>query len=317
MTDRPRVLVVGSKALGFRVLGEVANMPGVECAGMVTCDDRGDARSRLDTLQWWCVNSHVPLTVVADAEDAEGEIRRVAPDCVVVACWYWRLGAPLLASVPMGGLGLHNSLLPRDRGGAPLVWAMIRGDREVGVTLWRMTDRMDAGPVLGQTRTTVGPDELVGPVLDRLTGLGVGLVREWLPVYLHGLVPLTEQDEAQATYNPQRRPEDGLIDFTWPAKRVGDWIRAQSYPYPGAWTWWQGERLTVWEARTSTGYYPDAEPGTVCGTAPWWGMDVACAGGQVVTLGTVQRQWGSDREGARRVLTLGERLGVGDATAVR
>ena len=243
MISRPRdsVLVVGSKAIGLAVQDRL-RAAGL-LAGVITLDDSTDPRSRLAALR------AIGATVVTDRKEASQAMSRVKADAVVVAGWYWLIGSEQLRARPH--IGIHHSLLPRYRGGSPLVWSLIRGDRVVGTSLFTLTDEIDAGEIWAQGEIDVGDAPYIDHVLERCDALAVDLLSQ-------ALDPTTRpspQDQSVATWCAPRRPEDGQIDWTSPAEEIVRSVRAQSRPYPGAFTDHETGRITIWRARSDARQY--------------------------------------------------------------
>jgi methionyl-tRNA formyltransferase len=268
------VVFVGSKRMGLRSLEAMhAAAPGA-LAGVITLDDRADTRQAFDAFGAFASRTGVPLHVAADRKHFDRLIQELAPELVVVVGWFWLIGEQVLARVPGGFWAIHNSLLPRYRGGAPLVWALINGEKEVGISLFQLTAGMDEGDVLGQRATTVGPLEGIGDVLARLEDAAVELVAATYPQLLAGTARATPQDHRLATFAALRVAGDGGIDWTRPARAVHDFIRAQSDPYPGAFTLLDGQPLRIWRARPLDVTY-HGTPGQVAWRGPE-GVTVVC-----------------------------------------
>ena len=275
MADIQRVLFVGSKPLGLRILEEIHALAPDRIAGALTFDDSQDARSAFGALSAYCTSRDLPLHVASSRSDAEGLIQRIRPDLCIVAGWYWLIGDQTLESVPAGFIGIHNSLLPRYRGGSPLVWTILNGDAEAGVSLFSLTPGMDEGSIWAQGTVPVGESDAIGDVIVRLEERAVDLLRGVFPSILDGTARPTEQDHRQATYCAQRMPEDGEIDWRKTARQVHDFIRAQSHPYPGAFTYLEGSVLRVWSSRLfeppyfgipgQVGRIQDGEVYVICG----------------------------------------------------
>lgn len=178
-------------------------------------------------------------------------IRTIAswePELFVVIGWYHLIPARVRALAPLGTVGVHWSLLPKYRGGSPLVWAMINGETETGASLFYLEDKVDVGDVIAQTRVRIGADDEVNTMIARLNIASGELVREHIPKLLRGIAQRWPQDNAQATYFPPRAPEDGEIDWSWPARRIYDFIRAQTFPYPCAFTFYRGQKIKIVQA---------------------------------------------------------------------
>jgi len=280
-----RVLLLGSKKIGADVLEALAAIaPGAVCA-TVTIDDRSDTRSQFEAISHIARAAGIPLLTADNRRHADDLIRTHRPDVCVVAAWYWIVSADLLASVPRGFIGIHNSLLPKYRGGAPLVWALINGDTEVGASIFSLRDGIDNGPVWLQARVNVGPDEYVDAVLERLERETLRVFKAGFPGILSGALTPREQNEADASYCAQRHPDDGEIDWSVPADTVFNFIRAQSSPYPGAFTLHEGQRLTIVRAARVPHRY-DGTPGQIT-EADGQRIVVACGGASALRIDEV------------------------------
>jgi len=170
--------------------------------------------------------------------------------------------------------GLHASLLPDYAGGAPLVWALINGESEVGITMFRLADGIDDGDIAGQRSTSVSDEDTIATVYSRIEDLAVELVRDTVPALLTGALVAVPQPAAGRRVFPQRGPEDGVIDWRWPACRVRNFVRAQTRPYPGAFSDAGNVRVRFWAV--------DALPTRLSGAA---GAVVADSDGIAVICG--------------------------------
>jgi methionyl-tRNA formyltransferase len=144
--------------------------------------------------------------------------------------------------------GIHASLLPKYRGGAPLVWAIINGEKTTGVSLFYFDQGVDTGDVIAQKKIEISDTDDIRTVYEKATLAAVDVLRESLPLIREGQAPRIPQDHANATIFPQRKPEDGLIDWTRTPDEIRNFIRAQTRPYPGAFTVLEGKKVTIWDA---------------------------------------------------------------------
>ena len=176
------------------------------------------------------------------------QLAALKPDLLVVVGWYYMVPASLRALAPLGCVGIHGSLLPRYRGGAPLVWALINGERETGMTLFHFTDGVDDGDIVGQIAFPVGTRDTIADLLAKGEAASLQLIVEYIPRFANGTAPRVPQDHSQATVVPQRSPDDGEIDWNWDAAHIDRFIRAQTRPYPGAFTVINGKRVRIWSA---------------------------------------------------------------------
>src|SRR3989475_5822752 len=159
------------------------------------------------------------------------------------------LGAALLAIPRRGAFNMHGSLLPKYRGRVPVNWAIIHGETETGATLHEMVEKPDAGRIVDQEAVAIVPDDLAVDVFGKVTEAAELVVRRSLPKLVDGSAVPRAQDLSKGSYFGGRRPEDGRIDWSAPAKRVHDLVRAVAPPYPGAFTEVEGKRLRVLRTR--------------------------------------------------------------------
>jgi methionyl-tRNA formyltransferase len=199
------------------------------------------------------------------------ELRALAPDvCVVVA--YGRILPPEVLAAPKHGcLNVHASLLPKYRGAAPIQWAIIRGERETGVTLMQMDAGMDTGDMLAKRTLAIDEWVTAGQLHTRLAPLGAELLVEGLAKLTAGTLVREEQDDAAATMAPMLTKETGRVDFGAGARVVRDLVRGCD-PWPTAYTSLGGEPLKLFRAKVVSGR---GAPGVVIG-ADRDGLLVGC-----------------------------------------
>jgi methionyl-tRNA formyltransferase len=187
-------------------------------------------------------------------------VRSAEPDLGVVAAYGKLLPDVLLGLPRLGLINVHASLLPRYRGASPIQRAVLAGDTETGVTIMRVVSALDAGASLAQRRHPIGPDDTSGHVEQALATVGGSLLCETVDRLAAGAVRETPQDEAQATYAPRLRKEEGLVDWSRPAPDVHNHVRAMQ-PWPGAFSFLHGQRLMIRQTQPATPI--DAAPGTI------------------------------------------------------
>lgn len=212
----------------------------------------------------------IPVWTLFNSMKDPGLFKKVMswkPSAFLVVGWYhmipreWRELAP--------AYGLHASLLPDYRGGAPLVWAMINGEKKTGITLFQMDDGVDSGPIAGQKEEPIQHDDTIATLYDRIEVRGLELIRDYLPKLASSSLKLQIQDETKSRFMPQRSPEDGLINWTMDATYIDRFVRAQTKPYPGAFTTLDDKPLYVWRTelasvskQAKSGYVEKANDGT-------------------------------------------------------
>lgn len=201
----------------------------------------------------------------------------IAPDAILVVA-YGRIIPKWMLELPIyGNLNLHGSLLPKYRGAAPVQWAVANGEPETGVTIMRLDEGLDTGPMLTQRAMALAPDQTAADVFPLLAEMGAALMVEVLEGLAVGAVRQVEQDDAAATYAPILTRDDGRMDFSDPAMKIYNRWRGFQ-PWPGAWTTLHGKKLTAHRMMPLDASGHD-EPGTVrveggqlfvrCGAGTW------------------------------------------------
>lgn len=191
----------------------------------------------------------IPVTDVTGKMGSYSEsIKSLKPDLIVVIGWYYKIPESILKIAPKGCVGMHASLLPLYRGGAPLVWAIINGENKTGLTFFYLDSGIDNGDIIAQHEIEINNNDYIKDILAKVNHTALNILTEYLPLLAAGNSPRIKQDESLATYFPQRKPEDGEINWSWDVKKIKDFIRAQSKPYPGAFTIINGKKITIWDA---------------------------------------------------------------------
>jgi len=218
-----------------------------------TAEERG-----LEVMATPNVNASEVLTRVAEAN----------AQVAVVAAFGQKLGPELLQSIPGGWINIHASLLPAYRGAAPIHRAILDQCFETGVTVFRLVERMDAGPILVTRRTAIKPEETTEELHDRLAAIGCDAIKAALDLYAKGTPEGTPQDESQATYARKLRKENGRIDFTRPAEVEAAHVNGM-WSWPGATCQYvsaatgKSETVTLVRARPAEAAGQPLPPGTL------------------------------------------------------
>ena len=184
-----------------------------------------------------------------NADDFVKKVHALAPDFLFSFYYRLMLGRPLLAIPKRGAFNMHGSLLPKYRGRAPVNWAVLHGETQTGATLHEMVEKPDAGRIVDQEAVTILPDDRAVEVFGKVTGAAKQVLARSLPGLIDGSAALRTQDLSKGSYFGGRRPEDGRIDWSQPAKRIHDLVRAVAPPYPGAFTEVDGKKLRVLRTR--------------------------------------------------------------------
>ncbi|HYI75107.1 MAG TPA: methionyl-tRNA formyltransferase [Gaiellaceae bacterium] len=216
-----------------------------------------------------------------NSQETLDAIRALEPELVFVVGWSQLVRDPFIALASEGVFGMHPTLLPRHRGRAPIPWAILTGLARTGVTLFEIVDASaDSGAIVGQVAIDIAPDETATTLFTRIADAHVELIRRLVPQLLARSAPRTPQDPRRSSAWPKRTPADGIIDWETRAAYLHDWVRAQTRPYPGAFTFLGDEKVIVWCARPVE--LAEAAPaGTVVDVRPE-GPVVACGEGALV-----------------------------------
>jgi len=229
--------------------------------------------------------ANVPLIHVRDSlKQHEKQLFDLAPDVVIVSGWYYKIPSSWLKWPKHGFIGFHPSLLPRYRGGAPLTWAIINGEEKTGMSMFYFTEEMDAGDLIAQKEVRIDVKDTIETLYDKVNHVTLNMIEKTLPLVRNGQSERVKQVEADATYFEQRKPEDGLIDWTKTARQLYDWIRAQTKPYPGAFTFENKNKLMVWSAEVPQAGEIDKPlpPGTVRRVLDGLGVEVCTGDGDLL-----------------------------------
>ena len=238
-------------------------------------------------------------TVDVNSPETIAALREADPDLTFVVGWSQLVLDEFIGLPRHGVFGMHPTLLPRHRGRAAIPWAILSGLAKTGVTLFQIADgTADSGPVVGQVEVPITRDETATTLYDKVTVAHLELVREFVPQLLDGTAERTPQDTRRASAWPKRAPADGIIDWETRAPYLYDWVRAQTRPYPGAFTFLGEDKLVVWRARPVE-LEEEAPAGTVVGRDGEAAV-VACGEGGLVL---------EEVEGAAEPLPVGARLG--------
>jgi methionyl-tRNA formyltransferase len=274
--------------VSFDVIGldclEAAAASGAEIVGIVTLpgpvDPNRAGQCSFDEIAGR-LGAELIETADVNAPETVAAIDALEPDVTFVVGWSQLVREAFLAAAGSAVYGMHPTLLPRHRGRAPIPWAILSGLTKTGVTLFEITDpTADSGPIVGQIEIPIAPDETATTLFERISEAHVQLIREAVPLIIDGSAPRIAQDARRASAWPKRTPLDGIIDWETRAPYLYDWVRAQTRPYPGAFTWLGDDRVVIWRA-VPVAAERSAPAGTVVEQRPE-GPVVACGDGALL-----------------------------------
>jgi methionyl-tRNA formyltransferase len=181
-------------------------------------------------------------------KDFHQKLRDLKPDFIIVAAYGKILPKTILEIPRHGCLNVHASLLPKYRGAAPINWAIICGEKETGVTIFKMDEKIDTGDILFMAKTQIGNEETAEELGKRLSILGAESLKKTLSFFRQGAIKPIPQEHQKATFAPRLRREDGKVKWSEGAKKIHNHIRGV-YPWPGAFTTFKNKYLKIHRAK--------------------------------------------------------------------
>ena len=263
----------------LRALGE----EGHEIVGVVTQPDRPAGRGRelrASAVKNEALGEGFPVLEPESARSDEflEQIAGLGAELSIVVAYGQLLSLEALNAPSQGSLNLHASLLPALRGAAPINWSIVRGDTVTGVTVMRMVEQMDAGPILFQAEEPIAPEETASDLTMRLSEVGAEALVETLVLLEAGLIEEREQDDSNATYAPKVDRTTARIDWANGSVAVGNFIRGMD-AVPGAWTELEGQPVKLFRPEADPEVIAGAQPGTILKADGDGGLIVATAEG--------------------------------------
>jgi methionyl-tRNA formyltransferase len=275
-----RTLFLGGTQRGYRALRTLIDA-GAEVCGVISLEQHEHETERFEEPIRELAERHkIPhvLTKWMKDRDYASLLAEWKPD-VAFAVGCRILMPPEIYNLPKRGtLAVHDSLLPEYRGFAPLNWAVLNGESSTGVTLFFLDDRTDGGDIVSQIQVPIGADETAAEVYEKVCAATEELLRQAVAQMKTGELPRIPQDYSQGSFSCSRSPEDGEIHWERPTREIYNLVRALSDPYPGAFTWYRGSKLTVWKAR------PVDDPPLYAGRIPGRIVEVSRQSGEVRVL---------------------------------
>jgi len=220
---------------------------GMQIDLVITHADDPNETIWFSSVQKFCEQRGLPCVIVQQSAllNLVPRIKAIAPDYLFSFYYRFMLPTELLETATIAALNMHGSLLPKYRGRAPVNWAVLHGETETGATLHVMEVKPDAGDIVGQVAVPIEIHETGKEVFDKVSDAAKLVMEKVLPQLMKGNLPRQANRLAEGSYFGGRKPEDGRIDWTSPAMAIYNLIRAVAPPYPGAFTDFNREKLTI------------------------------------------------------------------------
>ena len=251
-----KILFVGCTTFSQKCINTILQLKNMRIVGIVTSNEMFDISYSAEPVKNYqhfdfkkSNNMKIPVFhLKSKMNDKElfKSVSSLKPDIIIVAGWYhmipkkWRELSPTY--------GLHASLLPKYTGGAPLVWALINNEKFTGITMFKIIDGVDNGPIVGQEKVRILKKETIKSLYMKIEQVSQNVLKNVLPKIFFNNINLIDQDESLRTTFKQRKPSDGKINWGFDAEYIDRFIRAQTKPYPGAFTFFNNKKLIIWKA---------------------------------------------------------------------
>ena len=264
MSKKLKVAVIGCVKFSQSMLEELISMDSVEVCGVVT-KQRSDLNADFVDLATCPGIGRVPVyhSTSNDHQVLASWLKEREPDVVFCLGWSSLLKQAVLSIPPLGVVGYHPALLPRNRGRHPIIWALALGLKETGSSFFMIDEGADSGPILSQSRVVILDEDDAASLYAKLEFVACKQIRLVVDGLRSGTLNPAPQDHAKATNWRKRGVADGRIDWRMLAEAVHNLVRALSIPYPGAHAEYRGEEVKVWKTRLGRAGLQDIEPGYV------------------------------------------------------
>ncbi len=252
----------------FSITAVFSQPPKKKLRGMKVIESEVHQLAKKNNIEVFCPNIFDKNTIEI--------VKNLNPDLIIVMAYGKVLPKEILDLPSFGCINIHVSLLPRWRGAAPIEHSLINGDKETGVSIIQLIERLDAGPIINQKKVAIEVDCNKNELSEKLTNVGIKLIVETIPLIFDKQISFTNQDENYATYANKISSENRKIDFNKSVNEVLNLIRAHS-PKPGAWFTIKNERIKIIKARKSNSV---GNPSTILNET----FDIGCNDGSIEPL---------------------------------
>ncbi len=218
-----------------------------------------------DEIVKFCIKNKIPYFIGNPRNDkAVDFIKKYSTDVILSINYLFIINSDIIRLPRKYAINFHGSLLPKYRGRTPHIWSIINNEKETGITAHRIIEECDKGEIIHQEKIRILPDTTGGNILDQFINLYPLIIQKVINMIEEDQVVLIEQDETKATWFGKRTPDDGEINWNWQKERIYNWVRAQSRPYPGAFSFYNKIKLIIHKIEFSEiGFDFKQENGTI------------------------------------------------------
>lgn len=244
------IFFIGGGSRGYMWVREMLQQKETFVGACIMREDFHETEKYSQKISKILKNNSIPHLITKSVKEKKyyDFIKELAPSLIIVMGWRTLIPKEIFEIPPVGCVAVHESLLPKYRGFAPVNWAVINGDTKTGVSLFFISDGMDNGYIIGQKSVPILTGDTAADLYKKTSLASIKLLRKFLPLLKMGRAPRRKQSEKQATYTCARIPGDGKINWSNSTESIYNLIRALSYPYPGAFTYLNGKKLIISKA---------------------------------------------------------------------
>lgn len=286
-----RVVWVGCHSEGLDAFNKILGS-GRKIEAFITLDDDAFQKRSSGTRGYieLCEKYQLPVKLISTikSDEAYRVIAEIQPDLLIVLGWSEILPERLLKIPAIGTVGAHASMLPHNRGSAPVNWAIINGETECGNSLMWLDKEVDQGDIIDQMAFDITPYDTCATLYDKVALTNTEMLLRLIERLEQGLEPvMLRKNITEEPVLPRRRPKDGLMNWNQSSKKAYDFIRALTVPYPGAFTFLNKNKYYIWSASLLAESTVNECPGTILGNVyspleDACGIQVACKTGSII-----------------------------------
>ena len=258
-----KYLFIGKVKLSYCVLEMLLNSK-KNIVGVISGADNGFNSDFMD-LRSLCENSNIPYFLTNDVNSKEtvNWVKAISPDAIFCIGWSNMLKSELLELPRLGVIGYHPSMLPKNRGRHPLIWALVLGLKETASSFFLMDENPDSGDIISQVKIEIMPDDDAGSLYGKIINSANQQIIEIINVIETGSLKVFKQDNVKSNYWRRRNIKDGEIDWRMSAVSIHDLVRGLAKPYVGAHFLYNDKVIKVWKTRVKMCNRENVEPGKV------------------------------------------------------
>lgn len=257
-----KIVFLGASEFGGKCLQTIIGIKGMEVTGIITTNENIYIASKkikiknnnFFDLSEIAQNNSISLLYVKETmleQNVYSFISNANPDLIVVSGWYKIIPNEILELASKGTIGIHAGMLPYYKGGSPIVWAMINGEKKIGVSLFYLSKKLDAGDIIEQRSIPINFNDDIGTMYSKMEVEGLSMLNDQLPKLQNGTAKKILQKqtlEGEKCIWPSRVPDEGILNWKLNALEIYNFIRAQTKPYPGAFTFYNANKVYIWKA---------------------------------------------------------------------